>query len=519
MVSEQSSRSNRLVRNTAFLVVRMLLLMFIGLFTSREVLRILGVDDLGVYHLVGTIVGMFGFLQMALNNATTRYITFDLGANAKKRLQHTFSMSLTTEMLLALTIVVLSEIVGPWLIGHKLNIPDGRMHAAQMVFQISLISIVVGLLSTPYSSLIVAHERMDFFAYVSIVEGVMKLLILYLLTTINFDKLILYAWLLVGVSVTVFLLQWVYCKIKFTEAKFVFQWDGKLIRKLCNYSGLSLLVNMSDAAVGQSISIYFNIFSGVVANAALGVAYQVRNIVSLFQSNFSQSYWPQVIKSYAAGDRDYFMNLLHSASKLSFFLLFLLAFPVMLNIDFLLDVWLVTPPAQTGAFLCVICIYALIDAFSQPLWQAVHATGNLKVHQLLIGGIKILNVPVSYGLLIAGMPVITCLVVYAVSNAVCAVVRIWWLTHLIKFDAPKYVREVLWPMSKIVIISIPIPLLAGWLMPSSFFRCFATTILFLGIYVPGIYFLALSEKERMLFTNLALNIMKRIGIKNTHANQ
>lgn len=506
---ENNSRSQRVAKNTGIMFARMLLLMAIGLFTSREVLRILGVEDFGVYNLVGTIVVMFSFLQTALNNATTRFITFDLGTGKTDNLRKTFSMSINSEVLLAIIVLVLTEAVGPWFIEHKLNIPPERLTAAHIVFQFSLLNLLVNIIRTPFNSTIIAHERFGFFAYNSIIEAAAKLVIVYLLTVSSFDKLITYAILQVAVTVGIFLWMAIYCLHHFQETHYRWHWDGALLKKLTNYSGLSLLVNMVDVAVLQATSIFFNIFSGVVANAALGVAHQVNGQLNSFLGNFSQSYSPQIIKSYAAGDRAYFMKLIFSTSKLSFFLYLALAFPVMLNIDTLLNLWLDKVPEDTGLFLCLIIGHTIFDSFSQPLWNSVHATGNLKVHQLLMGGIKIMNIPISYILLKQGLPVFVVLVVFVSLNVACTTTRIWWLTHLIQLDAIAYCKEVLLKMVKITVIAIPVPIALHLYLHNAVVSLFATSFVFIAIYLAGIYRLALNEKELAMVRQMKDKIMKK----------
>ena len=505
-----SQKSNRVAKNTGFMFIRMLVTMAVGLFTSREVLRILGVEDFGTYNLVGTIVVMFAFFQIALTNATSRYITFDLGAGNKDNLQRTFSMSINSQLILAVIIVLLSEIVGPWMIEYKLMIPSERLNAAHVVFQLSLLGFFVSLIRTPYNSLIIAHEKMDFYAYISIVEVLFKLVIVYMLSVIAYDKLIVYAVLLVCVSLVISLWMYVYCKHHFDECDYVRIWDADLFRKLTNYSGLSLLVNLCDVAVLQSISIFLNIFSGVIANAALGVANQVNTHLNQFLGNFSQSYGPQIIKSYAAKDYDYFMKLIFSTSKLSFFLLFGVAFPIVLNIEYILRIWLVTPPPLAGSFLRVIVCYYLIDSFSQPLWTSVHATGNLKVHQLLMGGIKILNIPISYTLLKIGYPPIIILIVWAFLNMVCAIVRIWWLRYLIGLNVRDYLRKTMWPIVYVTFLSILVPFMIKYNVQNEILCLILSSILFWGVFSLVIYLMALNTSEKKLINSLLLKIVQRI---------
>lgn len=505
-----NKNSVRVAKNTGFMFVRMLVVVTVGLFTSRVVLRVLGVDDFGIYNLVGTIVVMFTFLQTALNNATSRFLTYDLGAGNTTNLPKTFSMSMNTELILAGIIVVLSEIVGVWFIKYKLHIPLGRMEAAQMVFQISLFNFALAIIRTPFNSLIIAHEHMNYYALTSIIEAVLKLVIVYLLIVLPADKLILYAFLQMVVTVVIFIWMVGYCKHHFVECNYTRYWDKGLLRKLVNYSGWSLIVNMIDIAVNQSISIFFNIFYGVAANAAYGIANQVNTQLNYFISNFSQSYNPQIIKSWAAKEYDYFMKLIYSTSKLTFFLYFAVAFPIMINIRFILDIWLVNPPKMADTFLCLMVGYYIFDSFSTPLWQSVYATGYLKVHQILMGAIKVFNIPISYTLLKLGFPIYTVLVVWVILNAVCSIVRIAYLRTLIHLDALDYFKKVIWQMIKIIIISIPIPLSIMLFSENRLINFFTTSISFFLLYIPSIYIVALNVKEKELVKNMASKIITKI---------
>ena len=504
-----NQNSERVAKNTGFMFIRMLVVVGVGLFTSREVLRVLGVNDFGIYNLVGTIVVMFTFLQAALNNATSRFITYDLGAGNTTNLQKTFSMSMNTELILAGIIMLLSEIVGVWFIEYKLHIPDGRMEAAQWVFQISLFNFALSIIRTPFNSLIIAHEHMNYYALTSIIEAVLKLVIVYLLIVLPADKLVLYALLQMGVTIAIFLWMVVYCKHHFEECHYTKYWNKGLLKCLMNYSGWSLIVNIADIAVNQSISIFFNLFYGVAANAAYGVANQVNTQLNYFITNFSQSYSPQIIKSYAAKKYDYFMKLIYSTSKLTFFLYFSVAFPIMINIRFILDIWLVNPPKMADTFLCLIVGYNIFDSFSNPLWMSVHATGYLKVHQILMGSIKIMNIPISYILLKLGFPIYTVLAVYVALNALCSIVRIIYLRTLIHLDTLDYMKKVIWQMIKIVLISIPIPLAILYFSDNRLLNLFTTSISFYLLYLPGIYFLALNAREKDLVKDMVGKILAK----------
>ncbi len=502
-------KSVRVAKNTGFLFFRMLVVVIVGLFTARVVLRILGVEDYGLNNLVGGLVVMFTFLRTALNNATSRFLMFDLGKGDISNLRKTFSMSMNTEFILAIIIFVLSEVVGLWLIGHKLNIPAGRLDTALIVFQISLFNLAFGIIFSPFNALIIAHEHMNYYALTSIIDVVVKLLIIYLLLVIPGDKLIILA--LLQTASTIGITVWIvmYCKCNFAECKYVRYWDNRLLKAILNYSGWSLIVNMIDVAVSQSISIFVNLFSGVVANAAYGVANQVNSQLVNFINNFSSSYYPQIIKSYAAKQYDYFMKLIFSTSKLTFFFYFFAAFPMMINIKYVLKIWLVNPPVMSDTFLCLIICYYFFDSFSTPLWSAVHATGCLKVHQILMGSIKILNIPISYILLKIGLPIYTVLVVYVTLNAVCSVVRIVYLRTLIHLDIPSFFHKVIWQMVKIVAISIPVPLAIMCFSDNHLLNLFATSISFFVIYIPSVYFLALNASEQNIVKGIVGKVIAK----------
>ena len=252
------TRSDRVIKNTGFLFLRMLLTLAIGLFTSREIMRILGLDDYGLYNLVGTLVVMFAFLQTALTNATSRYLTFDLGAGDIDKLQKTFSMSMNTELALCGIVIVLSEAIGPWFIYRYLDIPPGRTGAAMWVYQISLLNFIIGILRTPFNSLVIAHEKMDYFALMSIIDAVGRLAIVYLLLVSPIDKLVAYALYLTLLALGILIWVYLYCRKRFPECRYSRYWDKKTFLDLMGYSGYSLLVNGADTAVKQGISIFFN---------------------------------------------------------------------------------------------------------------------------------------------------------------------------------------------------------------------------------------------------------------------
>jgi len=486
MLSEQD-KTGRIARNTVVLFFRMMLVMGVGLVTSRVVLDKLGVEDFGIYSLVGGVVVLFSFLQQALNNATYRYLTFSIGEGDPDKQRNVFSMSLNAHLILACVIILLSETIGLWILNFKLVIPEARQTAANVAYQMSVICTCLNVIRTPYNSIIVAHEKMDFFAWTSIAEAVLQLLVVYILVIGNLDKLILYSVLCVALSAFMLLWYRFHCSRHFGECRYRRVWDGKLIADMVKYSGLSIIVNGVDVCVSQSAVFFFNAFFGLVANAALGIANKVNGMMNAFLSSYTTAYNPQIVKSYASGERDYFIKLIFSSSRISYFLLLLVSIPVVLNVDFILDIWLKNPPEGSGLFFQLIIIHSLIDAYSAPLWIGVHATGNLKTHQILMASIKILNIPLAYVMLKAGCPAWSVLAVKAVLNFICSIVRPCYVKRLYGLPLRRYFREVWIPVYIVTALSVPLPFFVASGMADGWMRLLISSAVFFALALPSVF--------------------------------
>lgn len=505
MNNSTQDNSKRIAKNTLYLFFRMFLVLAVGLYTSRVVLETLGVEDYGLYNVVGSIVVLFGFLQQALNNATYRYLAYGIGVGDKEVLRSTFSMAINAHLILVGIILLLSETLGLWFLYNKLVIPVERMDAAIFAYQMSILCCCVNIIKTPYNSSIIAHEKMNFYAYTSIIEVVLKLLIVYLLVIGDFDKLKLYSFLILVVTLLMLLWYYLQCKKLFPECHYQKHWDGSLISNMVKYSGLSIIVNLVDVSVNQSIVFFFNIFFGLVANAALGIANQVNSQLTNFLNSFTQSYGPQIIKSYASGDKKYFMNLMFSSSKFSYYLLLLVSVPVLLNIDFILNLWLKNPPENASTFFMVVIWYSLVDAYSAPLWTGVHATGNIKGHQILMASIKILNIPLAYILLKFGSPAWTALLLKVVLNVICSVVRPCYVRKLYGLPLAKYFKEVFGMIYLSTVIMLPLPFYLAHRMENGWSKLCLTSMLFVVIAMPVIYIIGFNAKEKKLIRNIIQN--------------
>jgi len=436
-------KQKRLVRNTALLYVRMFIVLLVTLYSSRVLLKQLGVEDLAIYNVVGSVVIFFGFLKNALTNATSRFLTFELGRGDDSKLCQTYSMAVNCHVILALALFVLLEIGGVWYINHGLDIDPSRMKAANWVFQFSLVTFCVSIIQTPFQSNIIAHEEMDSYAFLSIMDAVLKLAILFLLAVSPVDRLISYGFLMSIVAILIFLGYLFVSNRKFDDTRYIRYWDRKMVGEFASYSGWSLLVNAADITTQQCSSIFFFNILGSVANASLGFANQLGVGIYSFIGNFSQAYKPQIVKSYAAGNNDYFYKLIFSATKISFILYILVAVPIAANIDFVLKVWLDDYPADTPAFAMAVIAFFLFDSFQEPLWQAVHATGKLRVHQTLMAIVKVMAIPTIYFILKSGCNGAIALYAWAGLNVVCAIVRTIYMHFLIGLDLKEYATKVI----------------------------------------------------------------------------
>lgn len=398
----QNTKYKRMAKNAGMLYFRMLLTMGVTLYTSRVVLQALGVDDFGIYHVVAGFVTMLGFLNSAMSSATQRFLAFELGKPGEKDMPGIFSMSMNIHILIALFVLILGETVGLWFVRTQMTIPADRMFAAEWVFHLALLSFMLTIISVPYNALIIANERMSVFAWVSIIDVTLKLLIVFMLGWFGVDKLILYGLLTLLVVFVIFLTYRTYCHAKFQDSRFRIYWDQKLFKIMLSYTGWNLWGNVAAVMSGQGVNVLLNIFFGPTVNAARAIAMQVSAALNSFVQNLQVAVNPQIIKSYAEQDMDYMHRLVCYGAKYNFFVLFFLSMPVLINTDLILKTWLGTVPEYTSIFLQLTIANILIDSISAPLMTSAQATGKIRLYQSVVGGILLLNVPLSYLLLKLG---------------------------------------------------------------------------------------------------------------------
>lgn len=423
---------------------------------SRIVLEELGVSDYGIYSLVGGIVALFGFLNSSMSSATQRYLAFDLGKKDEKKLQKTFSVTLTIHIAIAILILIVAETIGLWYVNNKVVLPSERLFAANVVYQFSVLTALIGIIQVPYDSLIIAYEKMNVYAYISIVEVGLKLGLVFLLVVYGGDKLIAYSAMMFFVSLIIRIAYQIYCRRSYKASKYKFEYDKLYFKELLGYSGWNLFGGLASVSRGQGINIVLNLFFGTVVNAAYGLTLQVQSAVNQFVTNFQRAVNPQIIKTYSEGNLERTHKLIIQSSKFSFLLMLLLVAPILFNTDFILNLWLKNPPEYTSIFVQLSLIGVLIDCISGPLMVAVQATGKIKNYQIVIGSLIILTLPIAaFWLYLGGKPAV---VFYSIIliNILSLISRLFFIKGLLALKISKFLKVVI---LRVVLISAVIYLL------------------------------------------------------------
>ena len=504
------ANNKRIAKNTLLLYFRMLLLMVVSLYTSRVVLNALGVEDFGIYNVVGGVVAMFTVISGSLSSAISRFITFELGKGDGEGLKNTFSAAVTIQLFLSLVIVVLIESVGVWFLNSKMTIPGDRLAAANWVLQFSIVTFVINLVSVPYNATIIAHERMSAFAYISIFEAVGKLTVAFLIMVSPIDRLVFYAVLMCAVAVSVRLMYGRYCKKHFAECTYRFRWDKELLRRMFGFAGWNFIGAASAVLRDQGGNIVINLFAGPAVNAARGISVQVNNAVTGFVQNFMTALNPQITKSYASGDRAYMMTLIFQGARLSFYMLLLLSLPVLVNTHYILVLWLKIVPEHAVLFVQLALLFAMSESVSNPLVTAMLATGNIRNYQIIVGGLQMMNLPLSYVLLRMGCIPETVMIVAVCISQCCLAARLYMLRGMIGLSARKYLRKVYANVLMVTVASSALPLVLVRSMEESFLNFVTSSLISVVCTVFSIYYIGCNKTERQFVTDKFHKIVRRI---------
>lgn len=508
-MSSTTENNKRIAKNTLLLYFRMFITMAIGLYTSRIVLQTLGISDYGIYNVVGGIITMLSFLNAGMVASSQRFISYELGRNDIPRLKTVFCTSISIHLFIALIAFIVAETLGLWFINTQLNIDAERMTAANWVYQCSILTYMVNVISVPYNSCIVAHEKMSAFAYISILEVTLKLAVVFLLWVLPFDKLVVYAILILIVSVLIRFCYTIYCKRHFEECIYHFEFDKSLFKEMFSFAGWSIIGNLGFSFKDQASNIILNIFYGTTLNAARGIGMQVSGIVNTFSSNFSMALNPQITKQYAASNEEESRKLVYAGSRYTFYLLTLISIPVIINVDYILELWLGVVPEYTSYFLILSLISALLYAVSGCVTTAIQATGNVKKFQIGISVLMLLELPMAYILLHLGYPPYSVMYPTLLTYTIAIFFRFYLIKHMVSgYSFKYYILKVLIPCLFVFTLSLGICHAINDFFETSFLSLIYSTIISVIIILCLAFYLGMDVSERKLALKSICNLLK-----------
>lgn len=497
MMSNQSENNKRIAKNTLMLYVRMLFSMIVSLYTSRVILNMLGVEDYGIYNVVGGFVSMFAIISSALSAATSRFITFELGkkdGNPGK----VFSNALFIHLVLAAIVLLAFETFGLWFLNEKMVIPEHRMPVANYVFQASVLAFIISIIGVPFTSAVIAHERMDTFAFLGVLEVVMKLVFVIFVAyaPFNFDKLVVFPTLMIGMGICIQLSYWFFCRRHFEECRCRPKFDKGYFRDMFSFSVWNFIGCTAAILKGQGINMLLNLFFGTVINAAYGVASTVNSAVSGFAGNFMTALNPQITKSYASGDKEYMFSLIDRGSRFSFYLILIFAIPLMLETDHVLAIWLGDYPEYSVAFVRLMLAVSLIDIISNTLITSQNATGKIRNYQLAVGGMLMMNFPFSYLALKLGYSPSVVFVVAMFVGVACLLLRLIFLRKMIGLSMSWFFKTVLLRILFVALSASVIPLAVHFAMPYGWPRTLTVVAVSVVLTAFVILYAGCSRNER-----------------------
>ncbi|MBO4891647.1 MAG: lipopolysaccharide biosynthesis protein [Prevotella sp.] len=499
-MSESTVNNKRIAKNTVLLYVRTLLVMPISLYTSRVILKALGVEDYGIFQVIGGLVAMFSILSNALSTAISRFITYEIGKGDKERLGLIFSSSRIIQLGLSVVVVIAAEIIGVWFLENKMQIPQGREIAAHWVLQCTLVIFCLNLISVPYNACIIAHEHMQAFAYISIFEALARLGVCYLIIKSPFDRLIYYAVLLTILAFIIRLVYAIYCHRHFEESRAKLCFEKNIFKEMAGFAGWSFFSNSATLFNSQGVNMLINVFFGVTANAARGLANQVEHAVLQFINNFTVAINPQITKSYANREMDAMFLLVCRGAKFSFLAMLFFALPLIFETETILNIWLTTVPPNTLAFVRLSLILGLLDCLGKSSFTACIATGRLKKYALVITSVAILEFPLTWLFFAMGFSVIYAYYIYIFVKAGVLMTRLYMMKTMLGFKPMKFVKEVYMRIIPISVLSIlPMAFIVN-VCEESFIRLILSVVI--GVLTVSFftYIMGLTQSERKAIT-------------------
>ena len=504
-----AENNKRIAKNTLFLYIRTLFVLLVSLYMSRVILQALGVSDYGIYQVIGGLVAMFGVLSTALSSAISRFITYDIGSGDRERLCRIFSTSVIIQFIIAFFVFIIAEIIAIWFIQTQMQIPEGRMIAAKWVLHCSLITFCINLVSVPYNACIIAHEQMKAFAYISILDVLLKLMICFLIFISPFDRLIFYAVFLTIEALTIRIIYSFYCHRNFEESRSKLVFDKNIFKDMLSFSGWSFFTNTNSILNNQGVNMLINVFYGVTVNAARGIAVQVENAVLQFVNNFTVAINPQITKSYASDDMERMYSLVCRGAKFSYFAMLLMALPIICETEKILNIWLTVVPEYTVIFVQLSLILAVFDCIGATGYTACAATGKMKRYALILTPIGLLEFPLTWIFFLMGAPVVSTYYLYIFVKLLVVIARLFLLRDMVGLSPAIFIKNVFRPIILTTILAVIPSILVVYIFPQSLWRLFASVIVALFTVSFTSLFVGMTLGERQIIMG---RLYKFLGI-------
>lgn len=508
-MTSTAENNKRIAKNTLFLYFRQILILIVSLYTVRVVLDVLGVEDYGIYNVVGGIVSFFSFLSGTMASATQRFFSFALGQNDVEKLKKTFTVNWLIYGTIAVVAFILLETIGLWFVNEQLNVPPERFEAARTVYHFAVLSFIATIFSTPFMAIIIAHEDMQIYAYVSILEAFMKLGVVFLLMYLSWDKLELYSVLIFIVSVITAIVYISVCFRKYGECQLRhFYWDKELLREIIGFTGWTLFGQVTTIFRNQAVTILLNQIFNPVIVAARAIATNIAGYINVFSNNFNVGLYPPIIKYYAVDDKKEMFSLIYNGSKITFFLMWVFALPLFLEMDTILQVWLKNPPPEAVLFTRLALVEVLINSISLPIATAARASGNMKIYELTLGCIQLAIFVVSWIVLLLGGEAYSVFIVAIVANIILFIVRLLIVRALVGLPLKPFLQQVIFPVSGIILLSILPSFTIHALLPKGFLFACISILLSMILSCASMYFIGINKEERGKIRNMIVNRIK-----------
>ena len=502
-MTTSAENNKRIAKNTLFLYIRTLFVLLVSLYMSRVILQVLGVSDYGIYQVIGGLVAMFGVLSTALSAAISRFITFEIGSGNKEKLCRVFSTSVIVQFIIAFIVLLVAEVIAIWFIQTQMQIPEGRMIAAQWVLHCSLITFCINLVSVPYNACIIAHEHMKAFAYISILDVLLKLVVCFCIFISPVDKLIFYAVLLTIEAVIIRIIYSFYCHRHFEESRSKLIFDKVIFRDMLSFSGWNFFNNANGILNNQGVNMLINVFFGVTVNAARGIAVQVENAVLQFVNNFTVAINPQITKSYATGDMERMYNLVCRGAKFSYFAMLLMALPIVCEAEKILNIWLTVVPEHTVIFVQLSLVLGVFDCVGASGYTACAATGKMKRYALILTPIGLLEFPLTWVFFLMGAPVVSTYYLYIFIKFLVLMARLFLLRDMVGLSPVVFIKNVFCPIVLTTLVAVLPSILVIYFFPQSLWRLFVSVIVALFTVSFASLYVGMTVGERQI-------IMERI---------